>query len=400
MSPGLALLTALVVPYLGLMLLIAVGMRRPPPSVPAAATEGGRRWPSVDIVLPARNEAAGLPATLAALRRLEYPAPLRIIVVDDRSTDATASLVRDAAALDPRLRLLQVRTASRRLAPKVHAVERGLRSGQGEIVLTTDADCLVEPGWVRAMVAPFDDPDVVLALGSVTTRGPGVARGFRERFEAIDWLSLMLVSRSLARLGWSLVSSANAQAYRRAAFERVGGFGTVGQAPSGDEDLLAQRLGRLPGARTAFVDDAAARVLTHPMPSWTALLRQRRRWASRYRHVAHYHPGFWSAIVLLGAQSLALSTAVVVLPFAPAAAPAVLALWAAKLSIEVVGMREGLRLLGRPDLRGPELLGWALLHPFFVASTLLASLLWPSPWRAAASGSRRRSWRARERGAP
>jgi hypothetical protein len=233
----------------------------------------------------------------------------------------------------------------------VNAVWHGLRAGSGEIVMTTDADCRVGPDWVRAMATPFADPDVVLALGSVTTRGPGEARGFRERFEAIDWLSLMLTSRSLARFGRTFASSANAQAYRRDAFERVGGFGLAARAPSGDEDLLAQRLGRLPDARAVFVDDPAAWVLTRPMPSWGALLRQRRRWASRYQHVDQYHPAFWSAIVLLGAQSAALAVALLALPFAPAAAPTVLALWGAKVAIEVLGAHVGLGRLGRADLR-------------------------------------------------
>ena len=392
MSPGLAVLFALVVPYLGLLLLIAAGMLRP-----GQRTSEPSDWPSVDVVVPAHNEAEVLPATLAALRRLDYPGRLRVYVVDDRSTDGTAAVVLQAAAADPRVHLVQVQAPARRLAPKVNAVAGGLRAGHGDVVLTTDADCLVEPGWAEAMVAPFDDPRVVLAHGSVTTRAPGVARGFRERFEAIDWLSLMLVSRSLARFGWSLTSTANAQAFRRAAFQRVGGFGLAGRAPSGDEDLLAQRLGRLHGARTVFVDHPAARVVTRPMPSWAALLRQRRRWVSRYQHADAYHPWFWSAIVLLGAQSIALSSAVITLPFVPAtAAGAVLGLWGSKLAVEVVGMHAGLRALGRPDLGGAAVLGWAVLHPFFIATVVLASLWRPASWRSA-EGYRRRLWRARWR---
>jgi cellulose synthase/poly-beta-1,6-N-acetylglucosamine synthase-like glycosyltransferase len=391
MAAGLAVLTALVVPYLALLLLVAVGMRWPTPPLPPI-----RRWPSVDVVVAAHDEEAHLPATLASLRALDYPGDLRVIVVDDRSTDRTAAIVRAARARDPRLSLVQVRQPSRRLAPKVNAVAQGVRAGRGEVVLTTDADCRVDPGWARAMVTPFADPQVVWTLGSVTTAGPGEPRGFRERFEAIDWLSLVLVSRSLARLGWSLASSANAQGFRRAAFRAAGGFGIAGRAPSGDEDLLVQRLGRLPGARSVFVDDPAARVLTASAGSWKGLAAQRRRWVTRYQHVEQYHPAFWLGITLLGAQSLCLSLAVLSLPFAASAAPTVLGLWGAKLGIEVIGLRAGLRLLGRPDLAG-GVLGWALLHPFFVSLALLGSLLRPASRRGPASGYRRRLWRARWR---
>ena len=399
MSAGLLVLTTLVVPYLALTLVIAVGMHWPTAPRPAL-----RRWPSVDVVVAARDEESVLPAALAALRALDYPGVLRVIVVDDRSSDGTADVVRAALARDPRLTLVQVRRPARRMAPKVHAVATGVRAGGGEIVLTTDADCVVAPGWARAMVAPFADPRVVWTLGSVTTRGPGATRGFRERFEAIDWLSLMLVSRSLARLGWSLASSANAQAYRRSAFEAAGGFGRAGRAPSGDEDLLVQRLGRLPRARTVFVDEPAARVITAPTSSWRRLLTQRRRWVSRYQHVRQYHLGFWLGIALVGAHSLALSVALLSLPLAPAAAGIVFGLWGAKLAIEVPGMRAGMRLLGRPDLVG-GVLGWALLHPFFTAAALLGSLLRPTTWRGpspwggptATPANLWRRWRARWR---
>jgi poly-beta-1,6-N-acetyl-D-glucosamine synthase len=397
MHPALVLLVALVVPYLGLLLLVAVGMVWAPAARQRTVPATAPRWPSVDLIVPAHDEAATLPATLATLRRLDYPGTLRVIVVDDRSTDATAALVEAAARADPRLRLVRVRAASRRWAPKVYAVWQGIRAGQGELIMTTDADCRLPPGWVRAMSAPFVDPQVALVLGTVTTRAPGEARGFRERVEAIDWLSLMLTARSLARLGWTFASSANAQAYRRSAFDRAGGFGLAARAPSGDEDLLAQRLGRLPGARTVFVDDPAAHVVTRSMPSWGALLRQRQRWVTRYQHVDQYHPAFWLAITLLGAQSLALSVALLALPFAPAAAATVLPLWGVKLAIEVVGAHLGLARLGRGDLAGPAVVGWAMLHPFFVATALVASVLRPSSWDQGRLGYRRRLWRARWR---
>jgi cellulose synthase/poly-beta-1,6-N-acetylglucosamine synthase-like glycosyltransferase len=395
MRSALALLVALVVPYVGLLLLVAAGVVWP--RNPRPRPGAGFVWPSVDLIVPARDEEAALPGTLASLRRLDYPGELRIIVVDDRSRDRTAAVAAAAARTDPRLSLLRVQRGSRRWSPKVHAVWHGLRAGHGEVVMTTDADCRLPPGWVRAMATPFADPRVALVLGTVTTRGPGEARGFRERFEAIDWLSLMLTSRSLVRFGWTFASSANAQAYRRSAFERAGGFGLSARAPSGDEDLLAQRLGRLPDARTVFLDDPEARVLTRPMPSWGALLRQRRRWVTRYQHVEQYHPAFWLGITLLGVQSVALSLALLALPLVPEAAAIVVPLWGVKLTIEIVGAHVGLARLGRTDLAGPAVVGWALLHPFYVATALLSSLLRPSSWDAGQDGYRRRLWRARWR---
>lgn len=377
--------TVLVAAYLALLLYLAGGLRRGPPDDREPATFHDR-WPSVDLVVAARDEADTLPATLADLVGQSYPGRLRIVVVDDRSTDRTPDVVRAAAVADPRVHLVQVAECAAGRAPKVHAVAVGVGAGRGEIVATTDADCRVGPGWLRAMVAPFADPTIVWTRGPVTTQPPGQAHGFRERFEAIDWLSLMVVSRSLARQGGPWTSSANAQAYRREAFERAGGFGAAAAAPSGDEDLLAQRLARWPGARAVFVDDPAARVWTRPMPTWAAWWRQRWRWASRFRHAAHYHPAYWGGIVLLGLVSAAAVVALAVAPWRPDLAVALLGPWAAKVAAEVAGLRSGLRALGRGDLVGGALLGWALLHPFAVATAALAAAVRSASWTPSRGG--------------
>src|SRR5690606_32792396 len=126
-------------------------------------------------------------------------------------------------------------------------------------------------------------------------------------FESVDWFTLMLVSRSMTRFGLKFASSANNLAYRRGAFDSVGGFGAAGRAPSGDEDLLTQRLGRISGSRVVFAEDERTRVLTQGAATTRTLLRQRRRWVSRYHHVLHYHPGFMTGIAALGLQSVFLT---------------------------------------------------------------------------------------------
>jgi len=383
------LVASLVLTTTALYLAIAVGMLRRLPAPPEPT-----RWPSVDVLIAARNEERALPATLASLAALDYPGHLRIVLVDDRSHDATPQLLQQAAARDRRVRLVRIDHPSPRLAPKVHAIARGVAASDGEIILTSDADTRLPKLWVQAMVAPFADPRVVWTLGTVTTLASGARGTLRERLEAIDWLSLMLVSRALARLGTNLASSANAQGYRRAALAAVGGFGMVGRAPSGDEELLLQRLGSIPGARTVFVDGPDARVVTGAMPNWRALWRQRVRWASRYQHALHYRPAFWAGISLLGMQSVALSLTLLVLPWQSTWAPWVLGSWGIKLAVELTGMRHALRQFGYPNLVGPPLLLWALAHPFFVAATLVASLLRPQSWRGATQGYRRRMLRA------
>src|SRR6516225_11221681 len=67
------------------------GQRLPTSPAPAPAASPDR-WPDVVAVIPARNEAAMLPAVLPTLLGQDYPGPLTVILVDDCSTDGTAEV--------------------------------------------------------------------------------------------------------------------------------------------------------------------------------------------------------------------------------------------------------------------------------------------------------------------
>src|SRR5690554_5188093 len=387
MTAALVILYVLVLSYTGLLVLVNLGM-----FLPDLNRRRSGPLPGVTVILPAHNEQERLPATLSSLAAQEYAGAVEFVIVDDRSTDATADIIDSFAARDPRFRRLTVTESSRRLSPKVNAVNSGIRASDGEIIITTDADCEYPAGWIDELVSHFND-DVVMVVGYVETTRAWQARNFVQLFETVDWLSLMLTSRSLTRYGWKFTSSANNQAYLRSAFVEAGGFGASGRAPSGDEDLLTQRLGRLPGSRVVFAGSPPARVRTRPVDTALQLLHQRRRWVSRYHHPIHYQAPFLVSITVLGLSSLVLSLAVLLLPFFPAAVPWVLGLWAFKILVELQGIYVGTRQFGRRDLWFLPTLAWAVLHPFFIGATVVMSFVRPGDWRGGTTGYRTRWFR-------
>jgi poly-beta-1,6-N-acetyl-D-glucosamine synthase len=384
------LLYALMLPYIGLMLMVVVGAYR------AKKRPISRERPSVSVIIPAHNEEDKLAATLTSLSKQQYRGKLEFVIVNDRSRDATSEIIQRFVDQDARFRLVNVTEPSKRFAPKVNAVNTGIQNSTGEIIMASDADCQYPARWVSSMVSHFE-PDVAMVVGYVESTRVGGAKNWVERFESTDWFSLMLTSRSLTHFGWKFASSANNQAYRRSAFEAIGGFGASGRAPSGDEDLLTQRMGRLPGMRVVFASAADSRVLTRPVPNLGALLSQRRRWVSRYHHTLHYHPAFMTSIGMLGFSSVFLVLGVILTPFVPELDPWVYGLWAVKLGVEMYGMGLGTEQLERRDLWGLTTFVWALLHPFFIATVVIWSFLKPGAWYAGARSYRRRFFKRQVR---
>src|SRR6266540_3904952 len=120
-------------------------------------------WPDVTAIVPARDEAAMLPATMPALLAQDYPGTLRVVLVDDESADGTAEVAAAlgrAATADGMLRVVRGGRRPAGWAGKVWAMQQGLAAaGEPAYVLFTDADIAFGPGTVAALVRAAEGDD-------------------------------------------------------------------------------------------------------------------------------------------------------------------------------------------------------------------------------------------------
>lgn len=235
--------------------------------------------PAATILVPARNEEANLRRLLPALLAQDYPADrLQIVVVDDRSQDRSSQVVRDLG--QGRVDLLEVRELPAGIGPKKNAILRGLEKATGDVILQLDADDIPRSGWARAMAGSFG-PRTGAVCGMVfhAERAAEVQAWFHGIWavEALGWAAVQD-----AAIGNGIPISANGGnlAYRRKAFESVGGFGKHGNLVSGDDDALIQALGD--GGKWEVVSARApeTQVTTKGPSNWSEVWEQRKRWGS------------------------------------------------------------------------------------------------------------------------
>jgi cellulose synthase/poly-beta-1,6-N-acetylglucosamine synthase-like glycosyltransferase/peptidoglycan/xylan/chitin deacetylase (PgdA/CDA1 family) len=220
--------------------------------------------PEVTVMIPAYNEESVIVDTVRSALISAYP-KLEILVIDDGSTDRTAELVRSNFGRDPRVRLL--------LQPnrgKPAALNHALSEAVGDIVVSIDADTIVDPEAVPRLVRHFADPKVGAVAGNVKVMN---RNKWLTRWQALEYItSQNLEKRAFDLLNCIPVVPGAAGAWRTDLLRANGGFS--GDTVAEDTDLTLTI--RRNGWKILYDEDAIGR--TEVPDTVEALIRQRFRW--------------------------------------------------------------------------------------------------------------------------
>jgi poly-beta-1,6-N-acetyl-D-glucosamine synthase len=240
----------------------------------SVARRGSDARPFSSIILAARNEEENIELCLRSLIGQSYdPQKYEIIVVDDHSQDNTVShSTRVAESIDlPKITVVSLKEQSGKSA----AMAYGVSISRGEIILCTDADCLVPKGWIESMLGGFD-PSVAFVAGPVLERP---SQSLLSGLAAIEYLSLTTTAAGLIGSKKPIICSGASIAYRKSAFTFVNGYGDP--LSSCDDETLMQRIVLRNAGAVAFNSDPDAVVLTETPASVNEFWHQRTRWASK-----------------------------------------------------------------------------------------------------------------------
>ena len=227
--------------------------------------------PGLIVVVPAKDEAETLRPAMETLLAQDYPW-LRIVAIDDRSTDGTGSLLEELAAAHPgKLDVIHLTETADGWLGKTFALEVATQNSRSDYLLFTDADVWFSPSLLRRAVtyAEITRADhLVIAPTAVTkTWGERTVLGFLQVFAL--WASRpWRVSDPNAR--WDVAAAGAFNLLRREALEEIGGLGPQRLAVT--EDITLGRRVRAAGLRQRLAF-APGLVLVHWAPGALGLIR-------------------------------------------------------------------------------------------------------------------------------
>jgi cellulose synthase/poly-beta-1,6-N-acetylglucosamine synthase-like glycosyltransferase len=253
------------------------------------------------IIIPARNEASNIGPCLSSIQQLNYPSELfEVFVVDDHSEDNTAAI----ATTYPFVKLISLADHVRSPvnAYKKLALSEAIHQSAGEYIITTDADCVVPPDWLRSFDQIIQEKQVAFIAAPVVIQDQP---GWLNKFETIDFMMLQAITVAAVESGAHAMSNGANLCFKKSAFEAVRGYENVDIIASGDDMLLMQKIADKYSNQITYCKSKAAIVSTKGAASLRAFLNQRIRWASKGK----YYRGITLKMILLSVYSLNLALA-------------------------------------------------------------------------------------------
>jgi cellulose synthase/poly-beta-1,6-N-acetylglucosamine synthase-like glycosyltransferase len=235
---------------------------------------------TISVIIPARNEEINIGACLASVTNQSYPKDLfEVIVVDDFSTDRTSIITKSFE--DANVSLLPLKD----LIPeeeinsyKKKAIEVAVSKAKGELIITTDADCIVQKQWLEIIASFYETYHPVFIAAPVAYYGDN---NFLKIFQSLDFMTLQgITGASVHKKFHNMCNGANL-AYEKKTFFEVGGFKGIDNIASGDDMLLMHKIFERYPERVLFLKSREAIVQTKPAVILKDFINQRIRWASK-----------------------------------------------------------------------------------------------------------------------
>ncbi|MBC8182023.1 glycosyltransferase [candidate division KSB1 bacterium] len=317
----------------------------------------------VTILVPARNEEENIKFCLDSLIQQNYPKEkLRIIVIDDDSTDRTGEIVRGYFDKHKYVQMIHLEKCPPNISPKKRALQAGIDAAEGEIIFTIDADCWAEPDWLNTIINEFSEK-VGMVTGYVLFNKE-LEKTLFHKIQSLEFLGLTTAGIGSIGAGDPIIANGANLAFRRRTFFDAQGYQNENHIISGDDDLLLQNINQKTNWQITASTNPQTFIKTKPVSNLNDFFNQRIRWASKGLIYKKMSLVFFLVSVYIYYLLLFIS-----LPFAlwfPLYFPYPLYAFGIKLIVDFLLILKATSLVGRKDLRKYFLLTEILQLPYII----------------------------------
>lgn len=322
----------------------------------------------VSVLIAARNEEKNIEKLLESLKKQSFPKELfEVIIVNDHSTDNADEIINDFINKNKEL---DVKLLKAEKTGKKHSISQALHSAINELVIVTDADCVLNDLWIESIVGFYQEEKCKMILAPVLL---SPAENLFEKMQVLEHLSLIGSTAGSASIGFPVMCNGANMAYERKAALEVEKFRKDFDIPSGDDMFLLEQFVKCYGHNNVkFLLSKSAVVKTKTCKTIKDFFRQRRRWVSKTKSYTSWKVIVTALIVLF--FNLSIISLLVSAFFVPALWSIYILLTLLKFFIDFPLLKNITNFMNQGSL-----LKWVLpleiIYPFYVVFTALSGTI-------------------------
>ncbi len=250
----------------------------------------------VSVIVAVRNEEEVIERCIEALISQTYAKEnYEVILVNDNSTDNSGEIIQHTCSKYDNVRMITIDDNDSNFGKK-YAISLGVQSSIAELIVTTDADCVMGRDWLRTIVSSYNQNNSKLILGPVALYEE---KGILDKLQSLELVALISSGMGAAYYNKALVCNGANLAYTRKAFNDVNGYSGIMDTSSGDDVLLYYKIHKKYPDQVSFLKSKAAIVCTRGKKTLNDLISQRKRWSSKKWSDINDFTKFTSLVVLL-----------------------------------------------------------------------------------------------------
>ncbi len=231
----------------------------------------------ISVVIPIRNEEKNIDILVQYLANQNYPSQnFEAIFVNDHSTDSSAQLIEQRKMLLPNATVISLENKFGKKA----ALTQGIYLAKGEIIVTTDADCIFSADWLTTINSVFQDQRTNMGAGMVSIVSDDK---FFSQWQAMEFASVMGTGAAAFGLGQPMICNGANLSFRKKVFEEVKGYEGNEHIASGDDEFLMRKIILKHPQSIRLLISRESIVPTQFQPSIKYFLQQRLRWAGKWK---------------------------------------------------------------------------------------------------------------------
>lgn len=322
----------------------------------------------VSVLIAARNEEKNIEKLLESLKKQSFSKELfEVIIVNDHSTDNTDEIINDFINKNKEL---DVKLLKAEKKGKKHAISQALHTAINELIIVTDADCVLNDLWIESIVGFYQEEKCKMILAPVLL---SPAENLFEKMQVLEHLSLIGSTAGSASIGFPVMCNGANMAYERKAALEVEKFRKDFDIPSGDDMFLLEQFVKCYGHNNVkFLLSKSAVVKTKTCKTIKDFFRQRRRWVSKTKSYTSWKVIVTALIVLF--FNLSIISLLVSAFFVPALWSIYILLTLLKFFIDFPLLKNITNFMNQGSL-----LKWVLpleiIYPFYVVFTALSGTI-------------------------